>query len=186
MRSLLWTWLVLLLGVGLTYGADSIRSTVSLHTGVTGAVPGETVPLALQIDVPEGWYTYAADPGDAGMPPDIRVIRPEGMELAEWRFPTYETIKDAAGTYFGYKHSVVLLSGVQVPDKVRGEAFAVDLDVVWMICKDMCLPFRSKLELRLPWKTEADREPTDGWQDLLVSGGWDSEETGVDTPEAEE
>ncbi|MFU8781136.1 MAG: protein-disulfide reductase DsbD domain-containing protein [Kiritimatiellia bacterium] len=162
------------------YG-DVIKSTVSIHAGVTGVKPGATIPVALLIELPDGWYTYAEDPGDAGMPPDIRFRAPEGVTIGAWRFPPHQTFTDAAGTSYGYKQRVVLLNEITLPSEIpSGVAFQSIFDVIWMICKDLCLPFRDRVTLLLPQLEEsADLVPSTGWKVLLHSGGWEEEKRAV-------
>jgi DsbC/DsbD-like thiol-disulfide interchange protein len=158
--------------------AEVIKSTVSVHAGVNGAKAGSTFPVAILIEVPDGWYTYAADPGDAGMPPDIRMHAPEGVIIGQWRFPPHQTITDAAGTYYGYTNRVVLLSEITLPEDIpEGAALRAVFDVLWMICKGMCLPFMDKVTLALPLVSpETEIIQAGGWNKLLRSGGWQVEE----------
>jgi len=176
-RSTLWGFVCMALFLTAAAGADVLKSTVSIHAGVQGFRPGDKVPIALRIEVPEGWYTYAADPGDAGMPPGIRLQAPEGVTLGSWRFPPHQTFSDDAGTYYGYKGQVVLRNELHIPsDVTEGVALQAVFDVIWMICKDMCLPFRDQIALRLP-QLAADQSPmkVDAWQALLQAGGWEEE-----------
>ena len=159
-------------------GAETIKSSISIHAGVNGVQAGVTIPVALLIEMPEGWYTYAKDPGDAGMPPDIRFRAPEGVTIGEWRFPPHQTFTDKAGTSYGYKGRVVLLNEISIPQEIPQAAFFQGaFDVVWMICKDICLPFRDRVTLHLPQlPPTARRVETKGWKELLRSGGWHEEE----------
>jgi DsbC/DsbD-like thiol-disulfide interchange protein len=155
-------------------GSDVIKSTISIHAAVRGVTGGATIPVALLIEVPDGWYTYAEDPGDAGMAPSILFRAPEGVKIGAWRFPPHQTFTDAAGTSNGYKERVVLLSEIQLPDSIpENVAFQGVFDVLWMICKDICLPFRDRAVLVLPQVANANElVPVEGWEDLLRSGGW--------------
>lgn len=158
--------------------ADVIRSTVAMHAGLSAFRPGAAIPIALRIELPEGWYTYAADPGDAGMPPDIRFSAPEGIKIGEWRFPPHETFTDSVGTYYGFKREVVLLNEIHVPDDIPADSnLRVIFNVVWMICKDVCLPFRDRLTLTLPQASDGEAlTEVESWSELLRSGGWGKEE----------
>ncbi len=156
--------------------AGSVNSSVSLHAGTTAAVPGKAVPIALKVVIPDGWYTYAQDPGDAGMPPSIKLVQPKGGHLGAWRFPPHATFSDEAGTYYGYKHNVVLLSEIRLPATYEGETVDIRLDAVWMICKDVCLPFRKQVTLTLPVVQAGEAKPSAGWHKVLKSGGWDVED----------
>jgi thiol:disulfide interchange protein DsbD len=153
---------------------DRIQSTVSMHVGAQGFRPGATIPIALLIELPEDWYTYAAEPGDAGMPPDIRMQAPEGVTMGEWRFPPHEVYTDEAGTYNIFKKRVVLLNEIHIPrDVPENVAFTGKFNVIWMICKDVCLPFRDTITVTLPQLSANEIiSVPDGWKPLLESGGW--------------
>jgi len=158
--------------------ADVVKSTISIHAALTSFKPGAEIPIALRIEVPEGWYTYAEDPGDAGMPPDIRLHAPEGVEIGEWQFPPHETFTDSVGTYYGYKEEVVLRNVLTIPEDIPDNVhFKGVFQVVWMICKDVCLPFHDRVTLTLERSPEGDHlKEAEGWDALLLSGGWDKEE----------
>ncbi len=159
--------------------ADVIKSTISIHAGVNAFQPGYTVPIALRIEVPENWYTYAEDPGDAGMPPNITLNAPEGVEIGAWRFPPHETFSDSVGTYYGFKEEVVLLNEITIPVDVPDDVhFKGIFHVVWMICKDICLPFQDRVTLTLPMASDGEAVvEVDDWDALLEAGGWaDGEE----------
>lgn len=165
--------------------SDRIKSTVSIHAGAQGFKPGQTIPVAMLIEVPDGWYTYAENPGDAGMPPDIRLQAPEGVTIGAWRYPPHETFSNEAGTYYGYKERVVLLNEIKMPEAIPSNvAFKGKFNAIWMICKDVCLPFRDTITLTLPQLPggEALSAPED-WQKLLVSGGWKEKKQSGEHPQ---
>ncbi len=158
--------------------AEVIKSSISIHSAVKTFKPGAAIPIALRIEVPEGWYTYAEDPGDAGMPPDIRFHAPEGVEIGEWKFPPHKTFADSVGTYYGFTEEVVLLNVITIPQEIpENVQFKGVFRVFWMICKDLCLPFHDRVTLMLPQAPEGEQlQEAEGWDELLQAGGWSKEE----------
>lgn len=182
MNKILLFGLLVICLMGQTVTGDVIQSTISIHAGVEGFKPGATIPIALRIEMPEGWYTYAEDPGAAGMPPDIRFNAADEVDIGEWQFPEHETFTDAAGESYGFKNEVVLLNEITMPDDVpENVSFKGEFHVVWMICKDVCLPFQDRVTLELPKFSDGkDLVETDDWHELLLAGGWEKEEEQAD------
>ncbi len=151
-------------------------SRAEMFTSVATVRPGEVFTLAVRFSMAPGWHTYAQDPGDSGMPPSVTVKGPAGLEVGPWRFPPAQTFTDAAGTTYGYEKAVVLLSEVRVPETHPLDIpLTLELDVVWMVCLDSCIPMEAGITLALPVRSLTP-EPAPGWQSLLNAGGWSARE----------
>ena len=74
------------------------------------SAPGETVWVALHLEMRPGWHVYWRNPGDAGLPPEIAWKLPSGFTAGEIAWPTPERFvdNDQIGNY-GYAGSVDLL-----------------------------------------------------------------------------
>jgi len=110
--------------------------------------PGENwIGLRFQID--PGWHIYWMNPGDSGEPPRASWHLPSGFQAGELQFPTPTRIHDHSLIDYGYENGAVLLSKLTVPPNASG---SVDLsaDVRWLVCREVCIPGRGSVVLKLP------------------------------------
>ena len=168
--------------------ADPPPSRVEVRAAPLAVQPGKRIPVGIRFSMDPGWHTYAADPGDSGMPPAITVKGPPGLHIETWKFPPAKTFRDAAGTTYGYEHEVVLLGAVHLPPSLKdGESADLTFAIDWLVCKEVCVPLESTVSLRLTIGTPemADRLV---WERFLEAGGWSActeTQTGTVVPEKE-
>ena len=90
--------LALAVGLGVARPASE-RGLRAAHRGPvkarlvaeTGSIaPGETVWVALHLEMRPGWHVYWRNPGDAGLPPEIAWKLPPGFTAGEIAWPTPE------------------------------------------------------------------------------------------------
>src|SRR4051794_21711535 len=120
---------VLALAVGLGVAAPSsaavtplIEDPVTAHlVAETGSIaPGETVWVALHLEMRPGWHVYWRNPGDAGLPTEIAWTLPQGFTAGEIAWPTPERfVVNDIGNY-GYAGSVDLLVPITADSKASG------------------------------------------------------------------
>ncbi len=152
-------------------------SRVEVRVSPAGVSAEGKLFVGVRFEMDEGWHTYAENPGDSGMPPEIRIKRPEGGSVERWSFPPHIPFTDAAGTTYGYKGQVVLLGKLIIPDiKVfqalqPSEELHLTFDVFWMVCKDVCIPLQQEVKVKVPSR-EATAEEWNEWERFLEAGGW--------------
>jgi thiol:disulfide interchange protein/DsbC/DsbD-like thiol-disulfide interchange protein len=123
----------------------------------TGAIArGETIWLALHLEMKPGWHVYWRNPGDSGLPTEIAWTLPPGFIAGAIEWPTPERfVVDNIGNY-GYAGAVDLLVPITAPPdpktagpKPGGEA-PVAAHATWLVCSDICIPGEADLSLALP------------------------------------
>lgn len=111
---------------------------ISLITGTTDV--SEPFYIGIYFDMEEDWYIYWENPGDAGIPVDVRWDVPEGYTVGELLYPTPERFDTQGLISFGYKNEALLLARVSpVSSAAREEAPVITADVSWMVCKESCI-----------------------------------------------
>lgn len=106
----------------------------------TAVAPGETLLVALQLDIIPGWHTYWRTPGDSGLPATIEWTLPQGMTAGAIQWPTPERIPYDTLMNFGYHDTVLLLTELRVdPDVQQGES-KIEAVASWLVCADICIP----------------------------------------------
>src|SRR4051794_9279024 len=121
--------------------------------------PGETVWVALHLEMRPGWHVYWRNPGDAGLPPEIAWTLPPGFTAGEIAWPTPERfVVNDLGNY-GYAGLVDLLvpitadpktSGPQTSDLAPGRTAPIRAQATWLACADICIPGGAELALAMP------------------------------------
>ncbi len=150
-----------------------VLSRAEVRAAPMGIRAGGRLPVAVRFSMAPGWHTYAEDPGESGMPPEITLTGPAGIRLEKWQFPPAKTFTDAAGTTFGYENEVVLISALHLPESQPvDEPIELEFNVVWMVCKEACVPLSDTLALTLKAQPAPPAKARLEWERFLEAGGW--------------
>ena len=104
-----------------------------------------TLKGTLEIALDAGWKTYWADPGDAGIPPQIDVAGSLNVTGVEIAFPAPQRFEDTYGSWAGYHVPVALPVTFTVGDPDRFSA--IDATVTLGVCSEVCVPVQAKLSV---------------------------------------
>ena len=95
MRNLKWWLLGLALFApavyalsGKTVATDNVRAT--LVSEQDSIAPGQSIWVALELDIRDGWHTYWRNPGDAGQATALTWALPTGWSASEILWPAPE------------------------------------------------------------------------------------------------
>ncbi len=133
--------------------------TVDLVPQKSGIFPEEKMYLALRLKPQRGWHLYWRNSGDAGEPVDFRLSLPEGFEQTEVLWPYPERFSDEGMAEYGYGKDAVLLIGIKAPDYLpSGKKLEIKSDVIWMACKNECVPGASEAKAYLTSGMKDDYE----------------------------
>ncbi|MFP4227458.1 MAG: protein-disulfide reductase DsbD family protein [Salinivenus sp.] len=128
----------------------SPHSEGALEVGVSSVAPGEPFPVALRIDMEEGWHSYWKNPGDAGKPTTIDWDLPEGWTADSLQWPYPHRIQAAGVSSYGYSDVVRHPVRITPPDTLTpGTTVTLKGEAKWLICEEVCLPAREDLERSL-------------------------------------
>lgn len=104
--------------------------------------------VGIRFELAPDWYLYWINPGDAGLPVEIRWILPEGLEAGPLIFPVPEKFVSGDIVAFGYKKEVVLLSRMTPrPTFEMTKNTALEAEVDWLVCKESCLRGLSRVKI---------------------------------------
>jgi thiol:disulfide interchange protein DsbD len=128
----------------------SPHSEGALEVGVSSVAPGESFTAALRIDMEEGWHSYWKNPGDAGQPTTLNWALPDGWTVDDIQWPYPHRIQAAGVASYGYSDVVRHPVRITPPDTLTpGTTVTLQGEAQWLICADICLPAREKIERRL-------------------------------------
>ena len=120
-------------------------------------IAGEGRTLGVELLLAPGWKTYWRMPGDAGVPPTFEWGGSENLTITDSLYPAPIAMSDQGGTAVGYKDKVIFPVRVALADEAKSAT--ARLEFSFGVCKDICIPIETKLELSLPgakpWPTMA-------------------------------
>ena len=114
---------------------------VSVQAQAAGAVrPGSTVDIAWTFTIAADWHLYWQNPGDSGLPPQVRWTLPTGWTADPLQFPVPQRHEAAGLVSFIFEREVVLLSRLHVPPSAPAGRVAIPARVTWLVCQEACIP----------------------------------------------
>ena len=108
-----------------------------------------TLWFGIRFELDDGWHLYWQNPGDSGGPPEADWQAPPHMRVGAFEWPSPERIDVAGLVNYGYHGTVVL----PVPVTITAGAPAtgtIAASLRWMVCKDMCVGGKGRVEIALP------------------------------------
>ncbi|KPF87636.1 hypothetical protein IP70_01955 [alpha proteobacterium AAP38] len=128
---------------------DNVETFITLET--QGVAPGQTVWAALTQNIRPHWHTYWINPGDSGIPTEIKWTLPEGWKADVITWPAPQRFPIGPLVNFGYADQVHLLVPLTVPSNATpGQAVQLDAKVDWLVCEDICIPESADLSIAVP------------------------------------
>lgn len=117
--------------------------------------------LGLRLTMDPEWHTYWRNPGDSGMPTQIRWTLPAGISAGEIQWPVPERIAVGPLVNHGYSNQVLLLVPLTVSAQAGPGPFRLSAQAEWLVCKENCLPGAATFELTLPLHSGSALAPAD-------------------------
>lgn len=142
------------------------HSQVELVAERTTLQPGQAFPVALRMELAEGWHTYWQHAGDSGLPLRLEWQLPAGFTAGPIQWPKPEAIPMPPYLNYGYHGQVAMLVNIQPPDDLAsGTRVTLTARAKWLVCKEVCLPEEADVTLLAPVAEHGERNPA--WADLF-------------------
>lgn len=109
------------------------------------ADPSGKIEAVLQIDLKPGWITYWREPGEAGIPPQLKLDPASGVTLASMSFPVPKLIRNDDITDIGYDQPVNFPFTLQ--SGAGHDADTAKLTAFIGVCLNICIPFEAGFEI---------------------------------------
>ena len=140
--------------------------TLSWMSGIEAAPPGpslvkvklisevksvsdraNTVWIGLHQVIEPGWHTYWRYGGDAGLPTRIKWLSSRNAIMGQIEWPLPKNIRLGPLVNYGYENETLLLIPVRI---LSHNPISLEAMAEWLVCKDICIPERKKLNLEIP------------------------------------
>src|SRR3954464_11328566 len=99
------------------------------------APAGGEVELAIRMIPAPGWHGYWLNPGDAGLPMDVKWRLPKGFQAGPLRYPVPGRLEVAGLMNYVYERDYAVLVRLKVPPNAHG-AVPVRAEAHWLACTD--------------------------------------------------
>ncbi len=140
------------------WAVDHNSRTRLIAGGSPAGSPAGTIAFGVEIELAKDWKTYWRNPGSSGVPPNLSWASSSNVAAAETLYPAPARLADRDGDTIGYKGTVILPIAVRATDPAKPVALVVEIE--YGVCKDICIPVQSRLELTVPPGTAG--KPVDG------------------------
>ena len=132
---------------------DAGHAEVELIAERDVAVPGETIYLALEKTIDEGWHVYWRNAGDAGLPPQIFWDAPAFDDVTEgdefiWPLPKLLPVVEGEIMDYGYDDQLTLPFQLTIPEDAVGPITLSGI-ADYLICSDVCIPETAPISLTI-------------------------------------
>ncbi len=141
--------LVLAMLVSTVYG-QIVNEKVIVKAELVSSVGEYDKPflIGIRFRMEPGWYLYWTNPGDAGLPVEVKWTLPPGYTAGELQFPTPQKFVYDGLVAYGYKEELVLLVEIR-PDAKQKIPFPVlKAQLDWLVCKESCIRGGAAVELK--------------------------------------
>ena len=114
------------------------------------APPGGEVELAIHMRPEPGWHGYWQNPGDAGLPMDVKWQLPQGFSAGPLRYPVPTRLTVAGVMNYVFERDYAVLVRLKVPVDAEG-TIPIRAAAHWLACTDkICVPEQGQLSLDVP------------------------------------
>ncbi len=135
-------------------GASGPHGAVDLVSEQTSVQPARPFWVGLRFQLEQGWHIYWTNPGDSGKPPRVKWDLPAGFQAGPLHWPIPHRIEDHSLIDYGYQGDVLLAVEIRAPAKLAaGADVQLNATVNWLVCRELCVPGRAALALKLPTGT---------------------------------
>jgi thiol:disulfide interchange protein len=133
------------------------------------APPGGEVELAIHMRPAPGWHGYWLNPGDAGLPMNVKWQLPKGFAAGPLRYPVPTRLVVADLMNYVFERDYALLARLKVPADAKGTV-PIRAEAHWLACTDkICVPEQGELSLDLPVGSGSpNRAQFDVWRTALA------------------
>src|SRR5882757_2104614 len=134
---------------GPTVATDNVKARLVSEVSAVG--PGQSIWIALELNIRDGWHTYWRNPGDSGQATSLAWSLPPGFTAGSIVWPAPHRFDLPPLANYGYaKHAVHLVQITAPKDLKAGSSIALSAKASWLVCADVCIPEDANLQLTLP------------------------------------
>lgn len=125
--------------------------TVQLFGRQAAASPSGTLGVGLFFKIEPSWHVYWKNAGDAGEPPKIDWVLPQGVTAGPLQFAAPKRLPLGPLMDYGYEGEVLFPAEIKLDGSLKpGATLPLVAHVSWLVCQERCLPGKADLKLNVP------------------------------------
>lgn len=128
---------------------EQVRTELVAHAP-EGVGTGRTVWVGLQLTHAPEWHTYWKNPGDSGLPTELRWTLPAGVTAGDIAWPTPRKFPLGTLANYGYDGTVLLPVPLSIDPSFQATSLDIGLEASWLACRKECIPEEASLRLSVP------------------------------------
>jgi thiol:disulfide interchange protein DsbD len=139
---------------GPVVASDNVKAHLISETDAIA--PGQSIWVALELNIRDGWHTYWRNPGDSGQATKLTWTLPAGVTAGDITWPAPHRFEIPPLVNYGYaRHAMHLVQLTASKDLAVGAPLTLAAKASWLVCADVCIPEDADLRLQLPVKHTA-------------------------------
>lgn len=134
---------------GNVVASDNVKARLISETDAIA--PGQSIWVALELNIRDGWHTYWRNPGDSGQATKLIWTLPAGVTAGDIVWPAPHRFEIPPLVNYGYaKHAMHLVEITAARDLKAGAPLTLAAKASWLVCSDVCIPESAELALQMP------------------------------------
>jgi thiol:disulfide interchange protein DsbD len=133
---------------GPVVATDNVKAGLVSETGAIGQ--GQSIWVALELNIRAGWHTYWRNPGDSGLATTLAWSLPPGFAAGDIVWTTPHRFDLPPLVNYGYEGRAVHLVKITAPRDLKPGSALLRAKASWLVCSDVCIPEEAELHLTLP------------------------------------
>lgn len=120
--------------------------------------PGEPFRVAIRFAVARGWHVYWTNPGESGLPTEVRWELPRGFGAGDSRWTHPERLEVYSSVVHAYRGEAVVVTEIRPPPRAAaGGRAELRAHLTWGVCREVCIPQEARVSVRLPVRASTPR-----------------------------
>ena len=128
---------------------EQVQAELLVHAP-QGLSPGQPMWLGLQLTHQKEWHTYWKNPGDSGLPTELRWTLPPGAQAGDIAWPAPRKFPLGNLANYGYEGTVLLPVPMTLPAGFEAAELDIRLKASWLVCRRECIPQEGDFALQVP------------------------------------
>src|SRR5580698_2614909 len=125
------------------------HARMELIADETPSPPNARLRIGLLFHLDSGWHIYWQNAGDSGEPPKITWSLPDGLTATPLQFPAPARLPLGPLMDFGYQNEALFPFSFNVAQSAKPGPAALDANVSWLVCREVCIPGKAELGMRV-------------------------------------
>ncbi|NLH50914.1 MAG: thiol:disulfide interchange protein [Myxococcales bacterium] len=137
--------------------APSPKVRAEMLADVDALAPGAPFRLGVRFHVEKEWHIYWVNPGEAGIPTQVKWNETSGITPGELQYPApilFGASSPISG--YGYEDEVLLFVEATAPKIFPSQPHKFSAKASWLVCRNTCVPGSQEVSLTLPPATAVE------------------------------